>query len=81
MESELKEYRAQTKDIAEKISQKYGLSKRVATHCAKDILRYQETYGEKPTNGQIDSLVQIFQELEKKCMLIYLTAMKITVCF
>ncbi|MBY0292094.1 MAG: hypothetical protein K2W92_02260, partial [Alphaproteobacteria bacterium] len=29
-------------------------------------LRYKETHGEKPTSGQIESMVQISREIEKR---------------
>lgn len=65
-ERELKENGEQTKELAGKISQKYGLSESAATLCAKNVLRYKETHGEKPTSGQIESMVQISREIEKR---------------
>jgi len=61
---ELKEHRAQTLNLALNLSQDYSLSKDVATHCAKDILRYKETYGELPPKNQIAKMVQISRTLE-----------------
>ena len=65
-ERELKENGEQTKELTEKLSQKYGLSESAATLCAKNVLRYKETHGEKPTSGQIESMVQISREIEKR---------------
>ena len=65
-ERELKENGEQTKELTEKLSQKYGLSESAATLCAKNVLRYKETHGGKPTSGQIESMVQISREIEKR---------------
>ena len=39
------------------VAQKYSLSKNAATNCAKDILRYEESHGENPSQKQILTLV------------------------
>jgi len=65
-ESELRDHRAQTKPLAQKLIAQHALSESAATHCAKDILRYQETHGEKPTSGQMTAMAQISHQLEDK---------------
>jgi len=62
---ELGKHRTQTKDLAQKLTEKFALSENAATHCAKDILRYKEIHGEKPTTDQINHMVQISREFEK----------------
>ncbi|HUX78500.1 MAG TPA: AAA family ATPase, partial [Alphaproteobacteria bacterium] len=65
-ESELKEHRSQTKPLAQKLISQHALSERAAIHCAKNILRYQETHGEKLTSGQMTAMAQISHQLEDK---------------
>ena len=64
-EKELKINRALTERLAHELIKKHGLSEKTATSCAKDILRYQETHGEKPSSGQMSAMVQISRELDK----------------
>lgn len=47
------------------ISQR-ALYESAATYCAKDILRYPETHGEKPTTGQTTAMAEIALKLEDK---------------
>lgn len=63
---ELKAHRVQTMTLAQGLIQKHGLSETAATFCAKDMLRYQETHGEKPSSGQISAMIQITRELDKE---------------
>lgn len=63
---ELKTNRAKTETLAQDLIKKHGLSETAATNCAKDILRYQETHGEKPSDSQMAAMVQISHELDKK---------------
>ncbi len=65
-EKELTKHQAQTKKSAEKLSKEHSLSENTATHCAKNILRYKETYGENPSENQISMFVQVAKDLEKK---------------
>jgi len=65
-EKELKNNRNQTKALAQKLSEKYSLPESISIHCAKDIVRYKEVHGEKPSVDQIASMIRISQELEKK---------------
>ncbi|MBY0501360.1 MAG: MobA/MobL family protein [Alphaproteobacteria bacterium] len=65
-EKELEKHRAQTKELAKKISDKYSLSEKAATFCAKNVLRYKETHGEKPSADQLSNMVKIAQELGEK---------------
>ncbi len=64
-ERELKKHRTQEKEIADKLSKLHSLSEKAAAHCAKDILRFQETHGESPSQKQRVSLMKIAQDLEK----------------
>ncbi|HUX78508.1 MAG TPA: AAA family ATPase, partial [Alphaproteobacteria bacterium] len=65
-ESERQQHRSQTKPLAQELAKKYSLSESAAIHCAKDILRYQETHGEKPTSNQMTAMAQISHQLEDK---------------
>ncbi|OJW51839.1 MAG: hypothetical protein BGO67_07395 [Alphaproteobacteria bacterium 41-28] len=65
-EQEFKNNRQQTKSLAQKIVAKHSLPEKAALYCAKDILRYKETHGEKPTTDQIAKMVQVSKELEGK---------------
>jgi hypothetical protein len=59
-------HKEQTPALVQHLTQHYALSKAVATHCAKDILRARETYGEDPSSSQIDKMVKIALEVEKR---------------
>lgn len=63
---ELKSHRATTETLAQDLIKKHGLSETAATYCAKDILRLQETHGEKPSLEQMATMVQISRELDKQ---------------
>lgn len=63
-EREFTKHQAQTKKIANELSKEHTLSKIIATHCAKNILRYKEIYGENPSENQISTLVHIAKDLE-----------------
>ena len=63
---ELKANRAGTETIVQGLVKKHGFSESAATNCAKDILRYQETHGEKPSTSQMSAMVQITRELDKQ---------------
>src|SRR3990167_8842254 len=63
---ELKKHQARTPKLAEELSQKYDLSKDVATNFAKNILRYKETHGTHPSELQIATIIQVSQKLEMK---------------
>jgi hypothetical protein len=42
------------------------VSKKAATFCIQNILRYKETHGENPSKSPITHMAQISKELEKK---------------
>ncbi len=63
---ELKKHREYTPKLTEELSQKHLLSKDIAAHLAKDILRYKEIHGELPSESQIAKMIQITQKLEMK---------------
>lgn len=63
---EIKQNKVTTTTLAEKLEAKQRLSESAATFCAKDISRYMETHGQKPTSEQVTALVQISRELEKQ---------------
>lgn len=63
---ELRINRAATETLARELSQKHSLSETAAKDCAKDILRYQETHGEKLSSSQMTAMVQISRELDKR---------------
>lgn len=65
-EKELDDHGDQTKPLAQKLFKKYSLSESAAIHCAKDVLRYQETHGKKPSEEQISIMAQVAQELEHR---------------
>ena len=58
-EKELQAHREQTKPLAQKLSKTYSLSETAAISCAKTILRYIETHGEKPSQKQMSMVVDI----------------------
>ncbi|MBA3814391.1 MAG: toprim domain-containing protein [Alphaproteobacteria bacterium] len=63
---EIKQNRATTTILAEKLATKQRLSEFAATQCAKDITRYMETHGQKPTSTQMSAMAQISRELDKQ---------------
>lgn len=65
-EKELNGHGDKTEALSQKLSQKYFLLPEAATHCAKDILRYQETHGKKPSEDQVSTMVRIAKELENR---------------
>jgi hypothetical protein len=65
-ETEFIHHKAQTKPLAQKLSTEHSLSEGEAIQCAKDILRYNETHGDKPTKTQITAMAAITRKLEEK---------------
>jgi hypothetical protein len=65
-EKELKAHRTKTEPLAQELIQKHNLSESAATNCAKDILRHQETHGEKTSSTHVSIMVQISRELDQK---------------
>lgn len=63
---ELQEHGEQTKSLAVQLAKAHSLSEQVAMHCAKDILQYKETHGEKPSEDQVKKMVEVSKELEKR---------------
>jgi Ti-type conjugative transfer relaxase TraA len=63
---ELNAHRAKTEPLARELIQTHSLSESAATYCAKDILRHQETHGEKPSSAQVSTMVQISRDLDQK---------------
>ncbi|MBA3814522.1 MAG: AAA family ATPase [Alphaproteobacteria bacterium] len=63
---EIKQNRATTVILAEKLASKQRLSEFAATQCAKDITRYMETHGQKPSSEQMSAMAQISRELDKQ---------------
>ncbi|MBA3814149.1 MAG: toprim domain-containing protein, partial [Alphaproteobacteria bacterium] len=63
---EIKQNRAITITLAEKLAAKQRLSEFAATQCAKDITRYMETHGQKPTSEQMSAMAQISRDLDKQ---------------
>lgn len=63
---ELKVNRTKTETFAQELAKKHGLSETAAMDCAKNILRHQETHGEKPSSKQMTAIVQISRELDKQ---------------
>ncbi|MBA3814593.1 MAG: AAA family ATPase [Alphaproteobacteria bacterium] len=63
---EIKQNRATTVILAEKLVTKQRLSELAATQCAKDIIRYMETHGQKPTAEQMSAMAQISRDLDKQ---------------
>jgi Ti-type conjugative transfer relaxase TraA len=56
--------KAQTKMLAGHLKAQYSLSEWASKECAKNILRYQETHGTKPTDTQRAAMVEIARQLE-----------------
>jgi Ti-type conjugative transfer relaxase TraA len=65
-EAEFKGHRAEAKLLTQKLGIRYSLSKNAATECAKNILRHQETHGNKPTNTQMTAMAEIAHRIEEK---------------
>jgi Ti-type conjugative transfer relaxase TraA len=65
-EVEFKAHRAEAKTLAQELSTNYSLSKNAATECAKNMLRYQETHGTKPTDTQMTAMAEIARQIEEK---------------
>lgn len=65
-EAEFKAHRTETKTLAQKLNIQYSLSKNTASECAKNVLRYQETHGTKPTNTQMAAMSEIARQIEEK---------------
>ncbi|MBY0273416.1 MAG: AAA family ATPase [Alphaproteobacteria bacterium] len=65
-EAEFKAHRAEAKTLAQELRTNYSLSKNAATECAKNILRYQETHGTKPTDTQMTAMAEIAHQIEEK---------------
>ena len=63
-QKELEVHRQQAKELAKGVSQKYFLSTESALECAKNILRYKETHGEKPSEDQTSQMAEIQKTLE-----------------
>ncbi|MBA3814543.1 MAG: hypothetical protein H0X26_08700 [Alphaproteobacteria bacterium] len=63
---EIKQNRATTVILAEELATKQRLSASAATLCAKDITRYMETHGQKPSSEQISAMAQISKDLDKQ---------------
>lgn len=63
-QKELEVHRQEAKELAKGVSQKYSLSEKSALECAKNILRYKETHGEKPSEDQMGRLAEIQKTLE-----------------
>jgi hypothetical protein len=63
-QKELKIHRQEAKELAKGLSQKYFLSENSALECAKNILRYKETHGEKPSEDQMGQMAEIQKTLE-----------------
>ncbi len=65
-EAEFKNNRAHTKAFAQQLKAKYSLSEGAAKECARNILRYQEIHGAKPTATQRAAMAEIARQLEDK---------------
>ena len=65
-QKEIEAHRQQTKGLAAELFQKYFLSEKASLECAKNVLRYKETHGEKPSNDQISHIILVEKTLEKK---------------
>ena len=64
-QKEIETHRQQTKELAAEIFQKYFLSEKASLECAKNVLRYKETHGEKPSKDQISHIILVEKTLEK----------------
>ncbi|MBP6951535.1 MAG: AAA family ATPase [Alphaproteobacteria bacterium] len=65
-EAEFKAHRAETKALAQRLGSQYSLSENAATECARNIFRYQENHGSKPTDTQMTAMVEIAHQIEEK---------------
>ncbi len=65
-ESEFKIHRAEAKTLAVKLEGQYSLSTSAASECAKNVLRYEETHGTKPTDTQMTAMAEIAHQIEEK---------------
>lgn len=65
-EAEFNSHRAQTKAFAQQLGTKYSLSNEASKECARNMLRYQETHGAKPTDTQRAAMAEIARQLEDK---------------
>ncbi|MBS0271766.1 MAG: AAA family ATPase [Proteobacteria bacterium] len=65
-EAEFKKHRIETKSLAQKLMIEYSLSKEAAKEFAKNIFRYQEAHGTKPTTRQKTIMAEITREFDKK---------------
>ena len=65
-EAEFKTHRAEVKTLAQKLGVQYSLSQTAASECAKNVLRYQETHGAKPTDTQMTAMAEIAHQIEEK---------------
>ncbi|OJW47894.1 MAG: hypothetical protein BGO67_03115 [Alphaproteobacteria bacterium 41-28] len=63
---ELNQHIDKTEKLTQDLSQKHDLSEKVALLCANHTLRYKETHGENPSDGQMAKMVQISRELEER---------------
>ncbi len=65
-EIEFKTNKAHTSALAQNLGVQYSLSKNAAAECARNMLRYQETHGSKPTDTQMTAMAQIAHQIEEK---------------
>ncbi len=63
---ELNQHIDQTEKFSQDLSRKHNLSEKAALLCANHILRYKETHGENPSDGQMAKMVQISRDLEER---------------
>lgn len=65
-EAEFNSNKARTKAFAQQFAIKYSLSNEAGKECSRNILRYQETHGTKPTNTQRAAMAEIARQLGNK---------------
>lgn len=65
-EAELNHNRTHTKVFSQQLGIKYSLSEGASKECSRNILRYQETHGAKPTDTQRATMAEIARQLEDK---------------
>ncbi len=65
-EIEFKTNKAHTNAFAQNLGTQYSLSKNASAECARNMLRYQETHGSKPTNTQMTAMAEIAHQIEEK---------------
>ncbi|MBA3814484.1 MAG: AAA family ATPase [Alphaproteobacteria bacterium] len=63
---EIKQNKATEARLSQDLIAKQRLSESAATQCAKDITRYMETHGQKPTAEQMSAMAQISRDLDKQ---------------